>query len=174
MADLLHLQEQAFRLLRESGQPCFLRISKTDDCLWVTDLPRRIESLADVEQSLADLGLCCRLDPASRLWHIDLATERYASLASLLPTNPPPFPADESLHEAYALCRLLLSHPAELATQPLEPVRAILKWLTFPELCPFPASLSGQCAALLRLGQPLPHLGGQLLAAWLTQKGESA
>ena len=174
MADLLHLQEQAFRLLRESGQACFLRISKTEDCLWVTDLPRRTDSLADVEHSLAELGLRCTLDPSSRLWHIDLTPAMYAAWSSHLPTTPPPFPADELLHEAYALCRLLLAHPAPLADQPLSPIRSILKWLAFPSHCPFPSALHGQCAALLRQGQPLPHLGGQLLAARLTQKGEPA
>ena len=174
MVDLLHLQEQAFRLLRESGKPCFLRISKTEDCLWVTDLPRRTDFLADVERSLADLGLCCRLDPASRLWHIDLTPATYAAWSSHLPTPPPPFPADESLHEAYALCRLLLAHPAPLADQPLSHIRAILKWLAFPAHCPFPSALHGHCAVLLRQGQPLPYLGGQLLAAWLQQKGASA
>ena len=73
----------------------------------------------------------------------------------------PPFPTREEDFAAYALCRLLLLHPAPLS----RPAHGA-------ESGPYGSgrydpenlkALHETCAALLRQGKPLPTLGGQLL-----------
>ena len=85
-------------------------------------------------------------------------------VADALPATLPAFPAQEEDFAAYALCRLLLLHPAPLSRQPMELNRALWLWTVRPGSL---KALHETCAALLRQKKPLPTLGGQLLAAGL-------
>lgn len=172
MLDLHQIQTQAYEQLSSEGVPCFLRICKSGDAIWVSDFPRRARSPSYAEEKLHALGLCCALHPETRLWYIDLSPALYEALEQTLPTLAPAFPEDESLYPAYSLCRLLLAHPCSLHQQPMELVRAILKWTLRPEQCALSKMLFETCALLLRQKRPLPHLAGRLLAHWLNQKGE--
>ncbi len=169
------LQQSAYACLAESDAPCFLRRSQDDAFLFVTDLPRHVEEARwqPLLPQLARAGFLCRPDPSRGLLNLDAELAAYEALLASLPLAPPPFPPSDALHAAYALCRLLLLHPAPLAHQPLGPLRHLLKqWAGgSPALvlrAVFP--LREAAAGLLREKQPLPHAAGQLLSAWLAQR----
>ena len=108
---------------------------------------------------------------------LDWTAEAWRSRLEGLPAQPPPLPANEELHPAYALCRLLLMHPAPLERQPMEMVRRVLK-LTAQDgaLKRAIPALHGLCAQRLRRGEALPSAAGGILAAWLAgqeRKGET-
>ena len=169
-------QCRAYAILSAHGAArFFLRRSLGNHCLWVSDLPRYgAEDLWKAAATeLHSQGFLCVLQPEARLLEIDLALEAYEKLLAPLPQNPPELPAHSAYHPAYALCRLLLLHPAPLKSQPMEPLRDILK----AEAQGNPAVLSSrvpalheQCAQWLRTGQPLPYAAGQVLAAWLPRQ----
>ena len=122
----------------------FLRCSDTPEGLLVCDLPRRGGDLSGAEAA-------------------------WQAMADALPATLPAFPAQEEDFAAYALCRLLLLHPAPLSRQPMELNRALWLWTVRPGSL---KALHETCAALLRKGKPLPTLGGQLLNVHLqNQKG---
>ncbi len=155
--------------------PCFVRRFQGDGALFVCDLPRRGAPglVSEALAGLTGLGFVC-VTPASRgLLLLDASPARYEALLEPLPLSPPPLPAREELHPAYALCRLLLAHPAPFAPQPLGPLRQMLKWMDTLPPGPFLREVAGlheQCAGLLREHRPLPHGAGRLLAAWLFEQ----
>ena len=150
----------------------FMRQPNENHSLWVSDLPRRTDAFTTeaAMRSLRAHGFPCECHASSRLLAIDLSLERYDALLNTLPQVPPPMPADDRLHPAYALCRLLLLHPSPLSAQPLAPLRLLLH--AAPEI-PFDSlpALHRECAAWLRAGQPLPHAAGQVLATLLSTNG---
>ena len=160
-------QAEAYAAL--GGAPCFLRRDTDDGALFASDLPRRGDAATVVAalQALAARGFSARLDGG--LLRVDAGLSRYAALLSALPDAPPPLPADDALHPAYALCRLWLrAAPAPLERQPLAPLRCVLKRLTSPdELRKQIPRLYDESAALLRARSPLPRAAGQALAEWL-------
>lgn len=153
---------------------CLLRRARGDDALWVCDLPRRVGDVAlrEAARRLAELGIICRLDNKARLWSMDLCAAQYAALVAELPLTPPPLPEDDRLHEAYSLCRLLLGKPAPLQTQPLCPLREVLKRMDVndAQMLALVPSLYESCAELLRMKTPLPCAAGGALALWLLRK----
>lgn len=168
MDSLVRAQAELYATLRAFG-PCFLRICADEDALWVSDLPRRRPDTRPAEAALDALGVECRLNADSLLWKLDWTQARYRALEAALPRTPPAFPQRPFLEDAYALCRLLLLHPAPLSRQPLAVIREVLK-LDASVLTERPEvlrRLHGQCAAALRLGEPLPSLAGGLLCDWI-------
>jgi len=184
------------------GKPFFLRRCKDDDHLFVSDLPRRTPhaALAVILLSLESSGFVGTIVPEENLLYIDATLARYESLLEDLPnaTDTLVLPHDDALHPAYALCRLLLHHPAPLHQQPLAPLRRVLKWTQAEPASSLPADpaspwppatvsstaggmkpastrlfvqiirLHQECASRLRLRQPLPYAAGRVLAFWLT------
>lgn len=170
------LRARVLAALRADGTACFVRDARDDQALWVTDYPMHATATDAARERLLALNVCYWLDEQSRLWQLDLTAEGYARLCEGLPTQPPPMPCDDRLHYAYALCRLLLLHPAPLADQPLAPLRRVLKLYDGADermLHAIPP-LNELCAALLRQHQPLPTAAGRALALWLHQKEDKA
>ena len=98
------------------------------------------------------------------LWRLDWTQTSYEALAAALPHEPPPFPTAADMEERYALCRLLLLHPAPLQDQPMALNRRVIK-LTGESLPRGAISEIHQtCAALLRQGKPLPSLAGGVIS----------
>lgn len=161
------LKARAYEAMREIGKECFLRDARSDDALWASDLPRHTDALSPVQERLLALQVSCRLDEAARLWYLDLTLEGYRALTDGMPTELPPMPDDDRLHPAYALCRLLLLHPAPLDQQPLAPLRRVLKLAGGEKLLGAIPALHAECAARLREHAPLPHAAGRALAQWL-------
>ncbi len=142
----------------------FLRCSDTPEGLLVCDLPRRGGDLSGAEAALTRLGWRLLPEKKPGLWLLDRTEPAWQAMADALPATLPAFPAQEEDFAAYALCRLLLLHPAPLSRQPMELNRALWLWtVRHGSLKAFHET----CAALLRQKKPLPTLGGQLLAAGL-------
>lgn len=172
MTELARVQRAVYEALREtSGASCFVRLCASDDALWVTDLPRRTESVEAARKALDALGVTCTEDGAAGLWRLDWTREAWRGRLLALPAKPPPFPRDEALHPAYALCRLLLLHPTPLERQPMEQVRAVCKRASgAPEaLLRLVSPLHGESARRLRAGEPVAYGAGQVLSDWLTR-----
>lgn len=168
---LASLQAGAFGVLN-AHCPCFVRLSHTHDCLFVSDLPSRVDpsTVSAAISSLDGLGLIARNDGA--LLRLDGTLPLYERLLQDHPTEPPPLPAEDRLHPAYALCCLLLLHPAPLERQPQEPLRQMLKLmetLDVRALLQAVGPLHAQCAEWLRKRLPLPFAAGQVLACLLAQ-----
>lgn len=77
--------------------------------------------------ALEVLGVKNEPDPETGLWRLDWTAESWRERLDRLPIHPPALPRAEALHPAYALCRLLMMHPAPVERQPLEQVREIVK-----------------------------------------------
>lgn len=170
MRPLAELREEC-RTAALGGNPGPLRRCAFGGFLFVSDLPKHAspEVLGRVVQSLEQAGFVCKHDRDQELLFLDASLPRYERLLRGLPIALPPLPRNDRLHPAYALCSLLLLHPAPLADQPLEPLRRVLKLTeaaASPLLQAIPA-LHEECALLMRERKPLPHAAGQVLAAWL-------
>lgn len=172
MLELQKAQEAIYQALRASGaEGSFLRLSRDDQALWVTDLPRRRVPLDEAEALLNALNVECALDERTGLWRLNWTLAGWMNALASLPTEPPALPKEDELHPAYALCRLLLFHPAPLERQPMERLCQMAKLAQGPRealMRSLPACY-GDAAARLRLGQPLPSAAGRILASWLKQ-----
>jgi len=165
-----------------AGFPCgpfFMRLSRQTHALWVSDWPRNADTIYrdNCLVALKDAGFVWDLESYRNLLFLDLSLEEYGKLLQPLPLYPPAFPVQESLHQAYELCRFLLLHPSPpLASQPAVFLREILKLTDSPHtsklLNRIPA-LHEQCAAWLRQASPLPYGAGRILAAWIKEQNRT-
>lgn len=174
MIDLAGAQRAIYETIRgAAGAPCFVRLCMDHGALWVSDLPRRTDRLAPALSALVALGIRCDTDPTTGLWRLDWTVEGWRERLDRLPDRPPALPRDEALHPAYALCRLLLLHPAPVERQPMAQVREMAKLAAGapgPLLAAVPA-LTGEAARCLRMGLPLAEGAGRVLADWIARMG---
>lgn len=172
MIDLAGAQRAIYETIRgAAGAPCFVRLCMDHGALWVSDLPRRTDRLAPALSALVALGIRCDTDPATGLWRLDWTAEGWRERLERLPDCLPALPRDEALHPAYALCRLLLLHPAPVERQPMAQVREMAKLTAGapgPLLAAVPA-LTGEAARCLRMGLPLAEGAGRVLADWIAR-----
>lgn len=172
MIDLAGAQRAIYKTIRgAAGAPCFVRLCMDHGALWVSDLPRRTDRLAPALSALVALGIRCDTDPATGLWRLDWTAEGWRERLERLPDCLPALPRDEALHPAYALCRLLLLHPAPVERQPMAQVREMAKLAAGapgPLLAAVPA-LTGEAARCLRMGLPLAEGAGRVLADWIAR-----
>lgn len=173
MAELLRRQQVLWQLIREvSGQKAMLRLSRQDDCLWVCDLPRRLQNddRMVAESRLREAGFLVRFDETASLWQIDLPLNDplYAAEDQEFLT----FPQKEALHPIYALYRMLAAHPCPVDQQPVTLLRGLLKCTAFSpkENKSIIAQLTGQCAACLNRKQPLPAAACHALQQYICQE----
>ena len=173
MVELALRQQQLWNALMDHSplQP-LLRISREDDCFWICDLPRRIDTAAceAAKKWVEEAGFIVTLHEQPRLWHIDLSP-----LDGLFEPESEPFsslPKAENLHTVYALYRLLQTHQKEWNQQITPLLRSILK-LTLKAPTDAQAAfitVTSQCAALLNRKQPLPTAACRALAQWMRQE----
>ena len=172
MIDLAGAQRAIYETIRgAAGAPCFVRLCMDHSALWVSDLPRRTDRLAPALSALVALGIRCDTDPTTGLWRLDWTAEGWRERLERLPDCLPALPRDEALHPAYALCRLLLLHPAPVERQPMAQVREMAKLAAGapgPLLAAVPA-LTGEAARCLRMGLPLAEGAGRVLADWIAR-----
>lgn len=172
MIDLAGAQRAIYETIRgAAGAPCFVRLCMDHGALWVSDLPRRTDRLAPALSALVALGIRCDTDPTTGLWRLDWTAEGWRERLERLPDCLPALPRDEALHPAYALCRLLLLHPAPVERQPMAQVREMAKLTAGapgPLLAAVPA-LTGEAARCLRMGLPLAEGAGRVLADWIVR-----
>lgn len=172
MGELAIRQKQLWALICDHAD-CLpmLRISRTDDCYWVCDLPRRTTKTAPAKNALQAAGYLLWEEEALHLWKIDL------------PENDPlyhmdkqdvAFPQKEEKLPLYALWRMLAAHPSPLAQQSKPLLRKILK------LCEMPAAeqehaakqITAECAALINRKQSLPSAAVGVLAMIMIKEEE--
>ena len=153
------------------GVPCFIRRSRNEDALLVTDALRtgrdadalleRLEQSGDWQVRRDDYLL--QLDPSPALWQ------------KLILSAPP---CDEYRPEAYpdypflASCAIRLAHmnvPAE--KQPLAPLRMTLKYLEAGEFNRLQDDLPQAVAVLQRKHSPLPGAAGLYILSQI-KRGE--
>lgn len=169
----MNLKAEQHRLygLLPADARCFVRVCDDDSALWVSDLPRRTTDCEGLADMLRAAGFKARLDEASRLWYVDWTEERWQEMLNGLPTECPLLPAQNCYHEAYALCRLWLLHPAGRTTENLPMIRRVLKLTadTQQKLLRSVRALHGEAAANLRTGKAPAYDAGRILAAWLNE-----
>lgn len=172
MIDLAGAQRAIYEALRAAADaPCFVRLCMDHGALWVSDLPRRTERLTPALAALETLGVKNEPDPETGLWRLDWTAESWRERLDRLPIHPLALPRAEALHPAYALCRLLLLHPAPVERQPMAQVREVAKLAAGapgPLLAAVPA-LAGEAARRLRMGMPLAEGAGRVLADWIAR-----
>ena len=170
MPDLLAARAEAYTAPSEAcGRRFFLRDARDDGALWVCDLPRMGGVLRGPLKALASLGIRCEWDERARLWRLDYTIERYQTMLAPLPMSPPKLPQNEALHDAYALCALLLCHPAPLNDQPMETIRRVLK-AGRHGMARVAREVSAQTALRLRQRLAPAHAAGRLLSLWLADE----
>ena len=125
-------QRRLYALLPQEAR-CFVRVCDDDSALWVSDLPRKYEAIEDVADKLLNAGFEVQLDDNSRLWYIDWAWEAWIGVAGAQSCEMPQFPEHDAWHGTYALCRFLLSHPAEMEEGHLPFLRRVLKSMEQPQ-----------------------------------------
>lgn len=166
-------EQQRLRDALPEDVRCFVRVCRTDDALWISDLPRHAAITDALVDGMTQQGFCCRLDEKSRMWYVDCTLLRWQDLLGPLPTEAA-FPALERYHAAYALCRLWLSHPAELNEQSMPLLRRLAKLTAGPEdqLLDAVPVLHQTAAMHMRMGVPSAYGAGLMLADWLNERKE--
>lgn len=165
-------REAVYEALCANGtRGCFLRLSRDDRALWVTDFPIRQKETAEAEEALRMMDVEWEPDGASGLWRLNWTPAGWRRALAPLPKEPPPLPSEETLHPAYALCRLLLCHPAPLEVQPMERLCQMAKAAQGPmeALTRMLPAFHSDAAKRLRMGQPLPFDAGRILAARIAE-----
>ena len=145
-----------------------LRISREDDCLFVTDAPKRLsDAAAAALAALQAVGWDVR--PVGDLWRLDLREDRWCSFIRSVPRENGPDPMKASL-PMYSLAKRLTKAPVPAEDQPLLPLRVLLKALDSGKaeavLRFFPSYLAG----LLREKRPMPEAAGWILT-WAMNRG---
>jgi len=172
MSKLKQYQAEVLSILlaHASGKKCFLHVDRDQDALWVTDFPR----FAPAEPCLSVLheqGFPVRAEEGKRLWKIDLSLEKWNGFCTEAVTFPA-FPA-EKYTDAYALCRILFSHPADANVNNLSSARCILKNEEDEALLlkSVPMLLQNASKAI-RQKKPEASCTAYLLACWLNERGK--
>lgn len=163
-------QRRLYALLPAEAR-CFVRVCDDDGALWVSDLPRRMVDCERLKATLRKEGFEVRLDGDARLWYVDWTEERWREMVGELPCELPELPEKDMYHEAYALCRFWLLHPAPLAQEHLPVLRRVTKLTAQPmqKLLRSVRVLHEKAAVQWRSGQTAACDAGRILAAWLNE-----
>ena len=147
-------QQELYALLQERSPGLSLRRSRDFQSLWVAFGRGEWPELPGIRAQRQSNGL----------WLLDFTREQWQKETVGLPQVAPPFFPEQE--EAYALCRLLLAHPAPLEEQPMEPLRQVYRFVSGEATL---AGLREEAALCLRKGLPLASLAGGMLARWLEE-----
>ena len=165
---MIQLKDLRGEVRQKLDGPCMLRVGREDDCLFVTDAPKRLSDAADAARdALQAVGWDVR--PVGGLWRLDLGEDRWRSFIRSVPREKEPDPMAASL-QLYSLAKRLTKAPVPAEDQPLLPLRVLLKALDSGKaeavLCFFPPYL----AVLLREKKPMPEAAGWMLT-WAMNRG---
>lgn len=159
-------QQRLYSLLNERVR-CFVRVCDGGNALWVSDFPRRCAETAGTAELLKRNGFSVLTD--GQLWLIDWTEEYWQELLDGIPESLPRLPDEQERHEAYALCRLLLVHPAQRQTEHMPALRTAVKLSAGQTAHAGKAirDLYEEAAVQLRQGKTVAHDAGRILAVWL-------
>ena len=162
-------QRRLYALL-PSGARCFVRVCDDDCALWVSDLPRKYEACQSLIPALEEAGFLVMPDEQSRLWYIDRTKKRWLEMLEELPSELPALPEKDEWHEVYALCRLLLLHPARMENDHLPLIRRAFKLKAGNgSAARSVRSMREKTALSIRCGRTSAYAAGRVLAAWLLE-----
>lgn len=153
------------------GVPCFIRRSRAQDALLVTDAPRR----APIEQLTARLSQSGDwiARPETGLLHLDPSPALWRRLMADAPICPERWPEAYSAYPFLASCALRLTlEPVLPELQPIGPLRLTLKALEAGDFDTLQNELPQILAALLRRHDPLPEAAGRYVLAELQKACE--
>ncbi len=165
---MILLKDLRGEVRQKLGAPCMLRVGREDDCLFVTDAPKRLSDAADAARDALEAeGWDVRV--LGGLWRLDLRAERWHRFIRSVPREEGPDPMAASL-QLYSLAKRLTKAPVPAEDQPLLPLRVLLKALDSGRkeavLRFFPPYL----AVLLREKKPMPEAAGWMLY-WAMNRG---
>lgn len=166
----MQIKAEQQRLYEALPEGCFLRVCKNDRALWISDWPRREQNPSETLDRLGKMGFNAWLEGGLCL--LDWTQERWQEQLLPLEQKLPPFPAQERLHEAYALCRFWLLHPQAFSADMLPVLRRVVKLTQGPEelLLRAVRLLHAQAAEDWRQKGFCAHAAGLVLAAWLRER----
>ncbi len=164
-------QRRLYALMPEDAR-CFVRVCDDNGALWVSDLSRRYSGCLEMAAKLKSEGFRMKLDEEAQLCYLDWTLERWQEEIAKLPQECPGLPAQEEYHEAFALCRLWLTHPAELEEAHLSTLRCVVKRTaeTPDRMLRTVRSLYEEAAMQIRKKKTVAHAAGRVLAAWLYEQ----
>lgn len=147
--------------------PCMLRVCREDDCLFVTDAPKRLSDSADARTALEAGGWDVRV--LGGLWRLDLRAERWRSFIRSVPREEGPDPMEAPL-PIYSLAKRLTKAPVPAEDQPLLPLRVLLKALDSGRAEAVLRFFPPYLAVLLREKKSMPEAAGWMLY-WAVNRG---
>ena len=147
--------------------PCMLRVCREDDCLFVTDAPKRLSDSADARTALEAGGWDVR--PSGGLWRLDFREDRWRSFIRSVPRENGPDPMEASL-QLYSLAKRLTKAPVPAEDQPLLPLRVLLKALDSGKADAVTRFFPSYLAVLLREKKPMPEAAGWIIN-WAMNRG---
>lgn len=140
------------------------------DALFISDFPRHGES-QPVEEAIRQAGFSAVIEKG--LAHIDARPEKYHALIRSLPNQPLPAPTDATLY-LHSLALRLAKWDVPPESQPLSPIRFVLKCLEAEDFTALSRHFPPLLARLQREKKDLPAAAGKLILAALSapEKGE--
>ena len=165
---MILLKDLRGEVRQKLGAPCMLRVCREDDCLFVTDAPKRLSDAADAARTaLQAVGWDVR--PVGGLWRLDLGEDRWRSFIHSVPREEGPDPMESSL-PLYSLAKRLTKAPVPAEDQPLLPLRVLLKALDSGKEEAVTRFFPPYLAVLLREKKPMPEAAGWILY-WAMNRG---
>ena len=165
---MILLKDLRGEVRQKLGAPCMLRVGREDDCLFVTDAPKRLSDSADAARdALQTVGWDVR--PSGGLWRLDLGEDRWHSFIRSVPREEGPDPMEASL-QLYSLAKRLTRAPVPAEDQPLLPLRVVFKALDSGKAEAVTRFFPPYLAGLLREKKPMPEAAGWILT-WAMNRG---
>lgn len=138
--------------------PCMLRVCREDDCLFVTDAPKRLSDSADATRTALEAG-GWDVRPVGGLWRLDLGEDRWRSFIRSVPREEGPDPMEAPI-PLYSLAKRLTKAPVPAEDQPLLPLRVLFKAMDSGKAEAVLRFFPPYLAVLLREKKPMPEAAG--------------
>ncbi len=142
------------------GVPCFVRRSRREDALFVTDVLRRVQDAEPVMKALRQSGNWTVI-PDGDMLHIDPGPELWRGMIVSAPRCVIGEAERYPDHPFLVSCALrLVREPVPPDTQPVDPLRLTLKYLEAGEMDRLQEELPPLIAVLQRTHSVLPEAAG--------------
>ena len=165
---MILLKDLRGELRQKLNTPCMLRVGREDDCLFVTDAPKRLSDAAAAARTALEAG-GWDVRPVEGLWRLDLGEDRWRSFIRSVPREEGPDPMEASL-QLYSLAKRLTKAPVPAEDQPLLPLRILFKALDSGKAEAVTRFFPPYLAVLLREKKPMPEATGWMLT-WAMNRG---
>lgn len=165
---MILLKDLRGEVRQKLNAPCMLRVGREDDCLFVTDAPKRLSDAAAAARDTLEAG-GWDVRPVGGLWRLDLGKDRWRSFIRSVPREEGPDPMVASL-QLYSLAKRLTKAPVPAENQPLLPLRVLLKAVDSGKAEAVLRFFPPYLAVFLRGKKPMPEAAGWMLY-WAMNRG---